>query len=180
MTQTSESPVSRPLPEDGLQFLSFMLDGECFGVDIRGIQEVLAFRAVTPVPRDADDMLGVINLRGRVIPVMDLRRHFRMHCAKPDVDTCIVIVQVQVDDDSAAVGILADRVHEVVTAEAADLCPPPRIGNRVPAQFIQAMVCRDDAFVILLDLNRILAEDRRPAGLAEQTPADEVEVGEWA
>ncbi|WP_288365354.1 chemotaxis protein CheW [uncultured Marinobacter sp.] len=141
------------------QVLSFVLDDEWFGVEISGIQEVLEYRRITQVPRTPDFMLGVINLRGKVIPVVDLRQHFRMQVTEPTIDTCIVIVNVEVDGEDTPLGILTDRVQEVVELDGADISPAPRIGNRIDSQFIEGMARYDDHFIILLRLSEIFSSD---------------------
>ncbi|WP_010321863.1 chemotaxis protein CheW [Marinobacterium stanieri] len=159
-----------------LQILSFVLDEEWFGVEISGIQEVLEYRNVTQVPRTPDFMLGVINLRGRVIPVVDLRRQFEMHLSAPTVDTCIVIIHVEVDGENTPLGILADRVHEVVEIDTADIKPPPRIGNRIKTAFISGIVRHDEHFIILLRLSKVFAPEE--LDLVKEQVSQE-EPAEW-
>ncbi|MDV3504202.1 chemotaxis protein CheW [Marinobacter sp. M-5] len=144
---------------ESLQVLSFVLDDEWFGVEISGIQEVLEYRRITQVPRTPNCMLGVINLRGKVIPVVDLRQHFRMQMSEPTIDSCIVIVNVEVDGENTPLGILTDRVQEVVELDAAEISPAPRIGNRIDSQFIEGMAKYDDHFIILLRLSEIFSSD---------------------
>jgi len=165
-----------------LQVLSFMLDNEWFGVEISGIQEVLEFRQVTKVPRTPDFMLGVINLRGKVIPVVDLGKHFDMPAKPPTLDTCIIIIHVDIDGESTPLGIMADEVKEVVDIAIKDISPPPRIGNRINSAFIYGMAKHDDAFLILLKLSRIFSADElsKVAVQAEDVPelaADNAEQG---
>ena len=144
---------------EAIQVLSFILDNERFGVEISGIQEVLEYRKVTPVPRTPEFMLGVINLRGKVIPVVDLRVHFSMLVAEPTVDTCIVIINVEIDGEETGLGILADRVQEVIEIRTTDISPPPKIGNRVDGQYIYGMARCDEHFIILLRLSRIFSSE---------------------
>lgn len=150
---------SKAAKVDSIQVLSFVLDREWFGVEISSIQEVLEYQRVTPVPRTPEFMLGVINLRGKVIPVVDLREHFAMAVAETTVDTCIVIVHVDIDGEKTALGILADRVQEVVEIRTDDISAPPKIGNRVDSQYIYGMARLDEQFVILLRLSRIFSAD---------------------
>lgn len=142
-----------------MQVLSFVLDGDWFGVEISGIQEVLEYRQVAKVPRTPDFMLGVINLRGKVIPVVDLRRHFQMKLAEPTVDSCIIIVHVEIDGEETPLGIMADRVQEVVEIAVEDINPPPRIGNRINGAFIYGMARHEEQFIILLRLSRVFSAD---------------------
>ncbi|MFD2112106.1 chemotaxis protein CheW [Thiorhodococcus fuscus] len=180
----SEAQPAHGLDQGSLQILTFMLDGEIYGTDIAQIQEVLEYRRVTPVPRTPDFMLGVINLRGNVVPVVDLRRQFEMQLTEPTVDTCIVIVDVMVDGEMTALGILADAVKEVIELGADMIKPPPRIGSRIDTRFISGMGKQDEEFIVILNLARVFSkeelgdlvdsarETRLPAQEAGQNPAD--------
>jgi len=143
---------------DFLQILSFELDKAWFGIEIASIQEVLEYRNVTKVPRTPDYMLGVINLRGKVIPVVDLRRQFAMHLSEPSQDSCIIIIQVDIEGEPTALGIMADCVQEVVEIAQEDINPPPRIGNKIDVVFINGMAKQDDNFIILLNVSRLFGE----------------------
>ncbi|QSR34615.1 chemotaxis protein CheW [Marinobacterium iners] len=149
------------------QILSFMLDGDSFGVEISGIQEVLEYRDVTRVPRTPDYMLGVLNLRGRVIPVVDLRRLFGMQIAPVSVETCIVIIDVELDGKRTPLGVLADRVNEVVELDPALISPPPRLGARIKSSFIDGLARHEDDFIILLRLALIFSRDELETVLHE-------------
>lgn len=145
--------------QESLQLLTFMLDQEVYGTDISQIQEVLEYRKVTPVPRTPDFMLGVINLRGNVVPVVDLRRQFEMNITETTVDTCIIIVDVDVDGEKTPLGILADAVKEVITLGPDQISPPPRIGSRIDTRFISAMGKHDGQFVVILNLPKVFSQD---------------------
>lgn len=153
-----------------LQVLSFMLDSEWFGVEISGIQEVLEFRKVTKVPRSPSFMLGVINLRGKVIPVVDLGKHFDMPAKHHTLDTCIIIIHVDIDGELTTLGIMADEVKEVVDIAMEDISPPPRIGNRINSAFIHGIAKHDGTFLILLKLSQIFSVDELNKVIV---PADE-------
>lgn len=142
-----------------LKILTFQLDDEAFGVEISGIQEVLEYRKATRVPRTPDFMLGVINLRGKVIPVVDLRRHFDLKAKEPTVDTCIIIIHVTIEGENTPLGILADRVQEVVEIPMEHISPPPKIGNKINAAYIYGMARIDEDFIILLRLSRVFSTD---------------------
>lgn len=154
-TAIQESSADQP----SLQVLTFLLDHEIYGTDISQIQEVLEYIKVTPVPRTPDFMLGVINLRGHVVPVVDLRRQFEMEVSEPTVDTCIVIVEIMVDDESTSMGLLADGVKEVVELEARSITPPPRIGSRIDTKFISGMCEHEESLIIILNLSKIFSSD---------------------
>ncbi|WPC75051.1 chemotaxis protein CheW [Vibrio porteresiae] len=141
------------------QLLTFLLDNEVYGADISQIQEVLEYRKVTKVPRTPAFMLGVINLRGKVVPVIDLRRLFAMAVIENTVNTCIVIVDVMLDGEDIAIGILADAVKEVIELTQADICAPPRLGHRIDTRFISGVGKKEDEFVIILDLGRVIGDE---------------------
>lgn len=137
------------------QYLTFTLDGEFFALDIAKVREVLEFTSVTRVPRTPDFMRGVINLRGNVVPVVDLRLKFGMSATEKTVNTCVIITEVAVDGEPTVLGALADAVQEVLELEPDQIDPPPRIGTRLDTAFIRGMGKRDDRFLILLDIDRV-------------------------
>ncbi|HVL02498.1 MAG TPA: chemotaxis protein CheW [Dongiaceae bacterium] len=144
---------------DKLQILSFVLDNDFFGMEISNIQEVLEYHKVTPVPRTPDYMLGVINLRGQVVPVIDLRRYFDMQTTDPTVDSCIIIVEMEIEAEKTAIGLLADRVKEVLELNSSDINPPPKLGNKIDNQFIYGVARHDNQFIILLKIHRIFSDN---------------------
>ena len=139
------------------QYLTFTLDAEVFACSIARVREVLEFTTVTRVPRTPEFMRGVINLRGGVVPVMDLRRKFGMGNTENSVDTCVIIVEVEVDGENTVLGVMADSVQEVIDLGPDQIEPPPRIGTRLDTQFIQGMGRRDEEFIIILDIDRVFS-----------------------
>ncbi len=141
------------------QYLTFKLGDEIFALDITQVREVLDFTAVTRVPRTPEFMRGVINLRGSVVPVVDLRLKFGMTRTESSVNTCIIITEVTVDGDRTVLGALADSVQEVIDLVPGEVSPAPRIGTRINTEFIRGMGKRDDRFIILLDIDRVFSTD---------------------
>jgi purine-binding chemotaxis protein CheW len=141
------------------QYLTFKLDSDLFAVDVGKSREVLDFADVTRVPQTPDYMLGVINLRGSVVPVINLRRKFGMQEAEQTVDTCIIVMEIDVNDDKVVIGIVADAVQEVLDLDDSQIEPPPRLGTRLNTEFIKGMGSMDDQFVILLDIDRVFTAD---------------------
>lgn len=141
------------------QYLTFKLEEEVFALDISQVREVLDFTSVTKVPRTPDFMRGVINLRGSVVPVVDMRLKFGMSRTEQTVNTCIIIVEVNIDGERLILGALADSVQEVIELEAGQIEPPPRIGTRLNTEFIKGMGKRDEQFIILLEIDRIFSSD---------------------
>ena len=137
------------------QYLSFNLDDEVFALDISKVREVLEYTTVTKVPQTPDFMLGVINLRGHVVPVIDMRLKFGMTQTEKTVNTCVIIVEVNVGGESTVLGAMADSVQEVFELEANDIEPAPKIGTRLNTDFIKGMGKRDDEFIIILDIDSV-------------------------
>ena len=144
---------------DTTQFLTFGLGDDIFALDVIKAKEVLDFSEVTQVPQTPDYMLGVINLRGSVVPVIDMRRKFNMEVADRTRNSCIVVVEVDVDGEPVTVGALADSVREVIDLLPSQIEPPPRIGTRLNTEFIKGMGNLDDRFVIILDIDKVFSID---------------------
>ena len=144
---------------DTTQFLTFKLGEEMFALDIAKVREVLDFTSVTRVPRTPDFMRGVINLRGSVVPVVDLRRKFNMVVSENTVNTCIIISEVTVDGDTTVLGAMADSVQEVIDLGPENIAPAPRIGTKLRTEFIKGMGKQNDRFVMILDIDRIFSAD---------------------
>ena len=141
------------------QYLTFKLADEVFALDITKVREVLDFTSVTRVPRTPEFMRGVINLRGSVVPVVDLRLKFGMSRTENSVNTCIIITEVTVDGDTTVLGCLADSVQEVLDLEPGSIAPAPRIGTKLRTEFIKGMGKRDERFIILLDIYKVFSTD---------------------
>ncbi len=144
---------------DTTQFLTFTLADEIFAVDISQVREVLEYTNMTRVPRTPEFMCGVINLRGHVVPVVDMRLKFGMDKSKRTVNTCIIIIEVRVDDGATVLGAMADSVKEVMTLESNLIEPPPRIGTKLRTNFIQGMGKHGDQFIIILDSNKVFSSN---------------------
>jgi purine-binding chemotaxis protein CheW len=139
-----------------LQYLTFRLAGELFGIDIAKVREVLEFSSVTKVPGVPAYMRGVINLRGEVVPVVDLRLKLGLPAQdKLTKANCVVITEVAVNGEPLVLGTLVDSVQEVLELEAGSILPPPRIGTHVDGSAISGLGKRDEEFVIVLDIDRV-------------------------
>lgn len=161
---------------DTNQYLSFKLGDEVYAIDIGKIREVLEFTHVTKVPRTPDFMRGVINLRGGVVPVVDLRLKFAMSQTEKTVNTCIIIVEIDVDGERTVLGALADAVQEVMEIDAAQIEPPPRIGTRLKTDFIRGIGKRNQQFIIILNIDKVFSSEElsvvQEAGAVEEKSAD--------
>jgi purine-binding chemotaxis protein CheW len=141
------------------QYLTFRLDSETFALDISKVREVLDFTTVTKVPQTPDFMLGVINLRGNVVPVVDMRLKFNMSGTEATVNTCIIIVEIELDRETTVLGALADSVQEVLELDPDQIEPPPRIGTRLKTQFIKGMGHQGSQFIIILDIDKVFSAE---------------------
>jgi purine-binding chemotaxis protein CheW len=155
------------------QYLTFKLDEELFAVDIGKVREVLEFTTMTKVPRTPDFMRGVINLRGNVVPVVDMRLKLGLTMTVKTVDTCVVISEVSVDGERTVLGALVDSVQEVIDLDAGNVAPPPHLGSRIDASVIRGMGKREDQFIMILDLDRVFtADELRSSSTAAPVPSD--------
>lgn len=139
------------------QYLTFKLDEEVFGLAIGKVREVLDFTTVTRVPQTPEYMRGVINLRGSVVPVIDLNLKFGMKQTEKTVNTCIIIAEVVMEGEVTILGALADSVQEVVELEPDEIESAPKIGTKLNTEFIKGMGKREDAFIILLDIDKVFS-----------------------
>jgi len=139
------------------QYLSFVLDGEVYAVEIGHVREVLDMIRVTHVPNMPKFMRGVVNLRGRVVPVVDLREKFHLGKANDTLKTCIIILELMIDGAETLIGAVADSVREVMRLEGKRVEPPPRMGNRLKTDFIKGMINQDNEFIIVLDVIKVFS-----------------------
>jgi purine-binding chemotaxis protein CheW len=137
------------------QYLTFKLGEEVFALDVAEVREILDFTTVTKVPRTPDYMRGVINLRGSVVPVMDLKLKFGMSATEQTVNSCVIVVEMNLDCDQVVIGVLADAVQEVIDLEPEQIEPAPRIGTKLNMEFILGMGKYNGNFMMILDIDKI-------------------------
>jgi len=154
------------------QYLTFKLEDEVFALDISKVREVLDFTTITKVPRTPEFMRGVINLRGSVVPVVDLRLKFGMSKTEKTVNTCIIITEVTVDGDTTILGTLADSVQEVMILEPDNIEPAPKIGTKLNVEFIKGMGKQGEHFTIIIDIDKIFSTEE--LALVQEGQADAV------
>jgi purine-binding chemotaxis protein CheW len=140
------------------QYLSFKLEEEVYALDIGRVREVLDFTSATTIPKTPDYLRGIINIRGSVVPVVDLRLKFGMTETVNTVDTCIIIVETMYDDEHILIGALADSVKEVFELSSDQIEPPPRIGIKLDVDFIKGMGKHEDGFIIILDCDNVFSK----------------------
>lgn len=153
------------------QYLTFVLAGEMFAIGILAIKEIIEYHNITEVPMMPESVRGVINLRGAVVPVMDLQVRFGRKPSEVTKRTCIVIVEVESLGERQVIGVVVDAVNEVLDIAASEIEPPPAFGAKIRTDFIQGMGKVKGNFVILLDVDRVFAlEDiAQVAQLADQS-----------
>jgi purine-binding chemotaxis protein CheW len=141
------------------QYLTFKLGDEVFALDVAQVREVLDLTTITKVPGTPDFMRGVINVRGSVVPVMDLRLKFGLTKTEKSQDTRIIVMELNMEGDLTVLGTLADSVDEVINLEADQIEPPPKIGMKWRTEFIKGIGKRNELFIILLDIDRVFSSD---------------------
>jgi purine-binding chemotaxis protein CheW len=141
------------------QYLTFRLGEEIFGLDVGKVREILDMTTITKIPRTPEFLRGVINLRGNVVPVVDMRLKFGLPAVENTVDTCIVVTEVALEGETTVLGALVDSVQEVFELEPGQIEPAPRIGTRLRTEFILGMGKRDGKFIMLLDVDKVFSSD---------------------
>ncbi|MFW1678014.1 chemotaxis protein CheW [Pontibacter sp. JAM-7] len=158
---------------DSRQYLSFLLDNEEYGVDILRVQELRGWTPVTRIPEMPDYLQGVLNLRGAIIPVVDLRARFGLPAREYGPTTVVIVVKVDSGKAERAMGIIVDAVAETYTLEKNEIQPAPNFGGVVNSEYITGLTSQDDKMIVLIDLDALLnsdelaIEDLATKGLAE-------------
>ena len=145
------------VPPEPLQYLTFTLAGEMFAIGILAIKEIIEYGHLTEVPMMPASVRGVINLRGAVVPVVDLQARFGRPASAVTKRTCIVIVETGDADDGQVIGVVVDAVSEVLELPASDIEPPPSFGSAIRSDFVRGMAKVRGKFVIVLDVANVLA-----------------------
>jgi purine-binding chemotaxis protein CheW len=144
---------------EATQYLTFKLADEVFALDVVKIKEILEYTTVTKVPQTPDFMRGVINLRGCVVPVIDLRLKFGMTATEQTINTCIIVAEVDMEGETILLGALADSVQEVNDMEPDQIEAAPHIGTRLNTDFIKGMGKKEGNFVMILDIDKVFSSD---------------------
>ena len=146
-----------PQTQEPLKVLTLALEGETFAVDAGIVREILDPVPVTEVPGAPAYPGGIINVRGKIVPLADLRLRFGMEAAASTIDSRIVVVEIEIGDEPTVVGIVADKVYEVTEIVAAEIEETPKIGMHWRPEFIRFIGRREDDFIIVPELDRIFA-----------------------
>lgn len=169
-TATAEA-TSQSLAHLAGKYLTFFLGGETYGIPVLKVREIISLLPITPVPQVPAYMKGVINLRGKVIPVVDLRTKFQLPEAETTGNTCIVVVQVGATAHSQGklVGIIVDAVEEVANVSAADIEPTPDFGTSLSVDYILGMAKLKGVVKALLDIDKIISAEGVEAVASQAT-----------
>ncbi len=138
------------------QYLTFVLAGEEYGVDILKVREIRSWETPTLLPNTADYILGVINLRGTVVPIVDLRRRFSLECREFGKTTVVVVVRVKVGDKERTVGLIVDAVSEVYSIRSESVRAAPDLGGAISTDYVTGLATVDEKMIILLDVDRLI------------------------
>lgn len=174
--QTGRTQIGASGEEEQNQYLTFLLGGEMFAIPILNIKEIIEYGSLTSVPMMPEFIRGVINLRGSVVPVVDLAARFGRKASDVSRRTCIVIIEIESEGEKQDVGVMVDSVSEVLEINRADIEQAPSFGARVRSDFIGGMGKIAGKFVIILDVNRVLSIDEmamlgQAGGAAKQEAA---------
>ncbi|MBC7923830.1 MAG: purine-binding chemotaxis protein CheW [Ferruginibacter sp.] len=140
-------------------YLSFRLEDETFAVNVGKVLEILEVPHLTKVPRSPEYLRGVINLRGTVLPVIDTRVKFGLSATRFTVDTCVVVLNINVENDKLVIGALVDAVQEVLEIGEDQIKPSPSLGSKYQSEFIRGMVKMEEQFIMLLNIDRVFSTD---------------------
>ena len=151
----NDKPAEEKASEEVFQWVTFKLENETYGVNVMQVQEVLRYTEIAPVPGAPDYVLGIINLRGNVVTVIDTRLKFGLMPAEITDNSRIIIIEAE----KQVVGILVDSVAEVVYLKASEIDDAPSVGTEESARFIQGVSNRKDDLLILVDLNKLLSDN---------------------
>lgn len=169
MAQTTDSlnlAVQNLTKKTG-KYLTFTLSGEDYGIGILKVKEIIGMMTITPVPRTPEYVKGVINLRGKVIPVVDLRLKFAMGEIEYNERTCIIVVEIDTDNETLPVGIVVDSVSEVLNIQEGEIEDPPAFGTRLDTGYIMGIAKTENGVKILLNIDKVLST--RDIAVLEQT-----------
>jgi len=153
------------------QYLSFQVAGESYAVGVLQAREIIEYTTVTRVPHAPVAVRGVINLRGSVVPVVDLAVKFGLPQSEIGRRTCVVIVECTIDGESMVMGVMADAVNHVLDLGPADIEPAPSFGTRVRAEYLKGMGKLEQGFVLLLDMDKLLSGQEAAVAQTASAPA---------
>lgn len=170
--QPNNTAVSEERSDDEQQYLTFIMAGEEYGVDILTVQEIRGWEPTTVIPNSPDYIKGVINLRGTIVPIMDLRSRFGLERVEYSPVTVVIILKVETDRGERVMGIVVDAVSDVHSISDSDTKNSPELIEDLNTEFIRSLVSVDENMIILLNVQRLLTIDKQLLSLAEGFSAD--------
>lgn len=180
MTQAHQNTLDRIANAEsaaaGGQYLTFMLAGEEYGVEILKVQEIKGWGPVTPIPNTPDHVLGVLNLRGAVVPIIDLRKRFALSTVEYGPTTVVIVVKMTRDDQERTVGLVVDGVADVYQLESSEIQPAPEMGSTIHTEFVRGLATVGDQMVILLEVNALVDfsdMNNSPEAVSSEEESDE-------
>jgi len=157
--EITQGQSNREKEQHAQQYLTFMIGGEEYAVSILKVKEIIEYDTVTKVPKTPEWVRGVINLRGSVVPVVDLAVKFRQDPCQVGKLTCIVIAEVECEGEATVMGVMADTVSQVIDLRPEDIEPPPTFGTRVKVEYLLGMARAGKKFSLILDTEKVLSTD---------------------
>ena len=150
-TQANDSPIE--------QFLTFQLAGEAYGVEILKVQEIRGWETVRIMPNTPDFIKGVLNLRGSVVPIVDLRERFSLECSEYSAQTVVIVLCVEHDNNPYVMGIVADAVSDVLDIKVDEIKQSPNLGSKINTRYMRGMHVYKQNMIMLLDVDKLLNQD---------------------
>jgi purine-binding chemotaxis protein CheW len=157
--QLTREDVDRYIEQDVQQYLTFMIGGEEYAVSLLKVKEIIEYDTVTEIPKTPEWVRGVINLRGNVVPVIDLAVKFRLAPSVAGKLTCIVITEVQCEGEATVMGVMADAVRQVIDLKPQEIEEPPTFGTRVKVDYLLGMARSGRKFCLILDTEKVLSTE---------------------
>ena len=157
--QITHEEMNRGIEQDVQQYLTFIIGGEEYGVNLLKVKEIIEYDTVTEIPKTPEWVRGVINLRGNVVPVIDLAVKFRLAPSVAGKLTCIVITEVECEGEAAVMGVMADSVCQVIDLKPQDIEAPPTFGTRVKVDYLLGMARSGKKFCLILDTEKVLSTE---------------------
>ena len=177
--QVTREETNRDAEQNVQQYLTFMIGGEEYAISLLKVKEIIEYDTVTEIPKTPEWVRGVINLRGNVVPVIDLAVKFRLAPSVAGKLTCIVITEVQCEGEATVMGVMADAVRQVIDLKPQDVEVPPSFGTRVKVDYLLGMARSGKKFCLLLDTEKVLSTEELlelPESLPEAEITNEEDV----
>ncbi len=153
---SSQPTINQAMQAGGGQYLTFMLAGEEYGLEILKVQEIKGWDSVTPIPNTPRHVLGVLNLRGAVVPIIDLRKRFALDSVPYGPTTVVIVVKMTEDEQERTVGLVVDAVADVYRLEGEEIQPAPEMGGAIQTEFVRGLATVEEKMVILLEVDRLI------------------------